>query len=147
MRPVNRITPKLPVHAMKTYTVAAPRATHWRAASCEEAGCRAHANGWVTVVDEATVQGQRQAHYIRRQSGRKFVEERTVAGTTRFTFEAGQTCFRPHEVPLERDPLFVVRGGDWRGATGENRRHVRAADWVDDFATHQDRLAARLAQG
>jgi hypothetical protein len=144
---MNRITPVGPVHAYKTYEIVSPISTHYRDGTCDEAGCLAQQHGWKTTVDEATELGQRQAHYIRTQAGRRFLEERTAAGLTDFTFEPGQRCFATHKVPLERPELYVVRGGDWRGnPTGEVRRHSGADSWVDDFATHQDRIA-RIVNG
>ncbi|WP_084965255.1 hypothetical protein [Thermoactinospora rubra] len=149
MRPLNRITPQLPAAAFKTYQVAAPLPTHWRPATCEEAGCPAYEYGWRTLVDETSELGRRQAHYIRRQSGRKFVEDRDAEGLTVFMFAPGQTCFQPHQVPLEREPLYLVRGGDWRGDPlgGQPYQHRRAEDWVEDFAEHQDRIARQIERG
>jgi hypothetical protein len=133
---------------MKTYEIKAPVTTHFRIGTCAEAQCRAHVNGWRTAVDESTDLGRGQAHYIRHSSGRKYVESRTEDGLTAFEFEAGQTCFRQHQVRIERPELFVVREGDWRGnPRGFVRRHNNADDWVDDFANHQATLADRLKEG
>ena len=141
MRPLNRVEPKGPAHVYKTYQIVSPLSTHWRDGTCEEAGCKGYEFGWQTAVDEATDLGARQAHYIRRQSGRRFTERRTEIGLTAFVFEPGQTCFATHKVPLERPELYVVRGGDWRGnPRGDVRRHSSPDAWVDDFATHQDRI-------
>lgn len=148
--PFRAAEPKLPVTAYKTYEIAAPRSTHFRAATCAEADCRYHVNGWQTAVDESTDLGKQQAYYIRNQSGRRYSEDRNLTpGLTLFTFEPGQTCFAAdrHVVPLDRPALFLVRGGDWRGnPTGELVRRS-ADDWVDDFATHQDKLATELQKG
>lgn len=142
MRQTFRITPAVPVQAMKTYQILAPKDSHWRKASCEEFGCKAYTNGWRSQIDETTDLGKRQAHYIRKQSGRKFTEESTSPGMTVFTFEAGQSCFGQHEVPIGRPEIFLVRDGDWRGnPTGQVRTHKRPEDWVEDFAIHQNRLA------
>ena len=150
-RAVFRVPPAMPASAYKTFQVSSPVSTHFRPASCEEAGCLAHAHGWATMCDESSDQGQRQAYYIRKQSGRLFVEARTELGITRFTFEAGQRCFASddHRVPLERPELYIVREGDWRGNPRgiEPRFHARPADWVDEFANHQDRLATAIEQG
>lgn len=149
-RTLNRLAPALPVGAMKTYAIRSPRATHWRAATCAEVACPAYLNGWRTVVDEATELGQRQAHHVRKAAGRSYTEHRDEAGLTVFTFEAGQRCFAAdgHQAPTGRPELYVVRGGDWRGnPRGDVRKHVRAADWVEDFGEHQQQLADRLAQG
>lgn len=141
---MNRFTPAGPAHAYKTYEIISPVSTHFRPGTCDEAGCLAQRHGWTTTVDESTDLGARQAHYIRSQSGRKFVEER--GPLTVFTFEAGQKCFATHQIPLDRPELYVVRGGDWRGNPLGDVRHHRADTWTEDFAEHQDRIA-RLVNG
>lgn len=146
MRELFRIAPGLPVQAMKTYAIASPISTHYRDGTCEEAGCLAHQHGWQTNVDESTELGQRQAHYIRKLSGRRFTERRTELGLTAFTFEAGQKCFATHKVPLERPELYLVHGGDWRGRIGPVHRHSGPDAWVNDFGEHQDRIA-RVVNG
>jgi hypothetical protein len=158
MRPVTRVDPKLPVGAMQTYQILAPAPTHFRPATCAEADCGNYRHGWVTQIDELTDQGKLQAWWIRNRSGRSFREDRDAApGLTVFTFEAGQTCFyrlgepldpaRPHQVRIDRPEIFLVRGGDWRGHTGDVRRHTSPADWVDDFGEHQLRLADKVERG
>jgi len=146
----NRIDPQMPVSAYKTYQILQPRATHFLPASCEKVQCQPYLHGWRTTVDEGSTLGQQQAAYIRSSSGRRFEETRLAAGLTEFVFEAGQRCFAAdqHIAPVGRPEVYVVRDGDWRGnPTGQSRRHVRPADWVEDFADHQDRLATRAAQG
>lgn len=136
-----RIQPAGKVTDYRTFQIARPLATHWRSASCEETDCEAYLNGWVTRA--AT---EEQADYIRRHSGRTFV----VVGPNTFKFAPGQTCFAAadHRVPLEREGIYVARDGDWRGnPTGRSRTHVRPADWVDEFAEHQDRLADLRKKG
>lgn len=141
-----RPDPVGPVHAYKSYEIVSPISTHFRDGTCDEAGCLAQRHGWRTVVDEATELGQRQAHYIRTSSGRRFREERTAAGLTEFTFEPGQRCFGVHKVPLERPELYVVRAGDHRGnPTGEVRQHSPDS-WTNDFGEHQDKIA-RIVNG
>jgi hypothetical protein len=149
-RPINRLTPQLPAHAMKTYAIVAPRETHFRAATCAEFQCDGHTRGWQSRIDETTELGQKQAHYIRKQSGRRFIET-CEAGLTVFDFEAGQQCFRSdrHLMPVGRPELYLVRDGDWRGnPRGTSAvQHKRPEEWVDDFANHQQKLADRLQQG
>jgi hypothetical protein len=145
---VTRITPVGPVTAYKTYGMRTPLATHYRPAACVEVDCLAHLNGWRTLVDETTMLGQKQAHYIRSESGRRYIEERQPTGLTAFDFPEGQRCFTEHRVTLDREAFFSVRPGDWRG--GANRHEVRtlnADDWLDDFANHQQRLADRINRG
>lgn len=158
---VNRVAPGMPVGSMKTYQVTSPLSTHTRPGTCEEAGCEHWANGWQTVVDERTDLGMGQAAYIRaemndvRKPGqpkpgqRWYYESRDDAGRTVFRFDAGQPCFRAseHRVSLDRPEFFVVRGGDWRTHTGLIRRHHNGAEWVEDFAGHQDRLATLMERG
>lgn len=144
---MNRLTPEGPAHAYKTYEVRRPRATHFRIATCVEVDCPHHIYGWKTVVDMATDLGQRQAKYIAFKSDRKY--KATQSGTIiTFVFTPGQKCFTEHTVPLEREPLYIVRGGDWRG----NPRRVptvqrKAPDWVDDFANNQIAVKARIERG
>lgn len=146
---VFRIQPQMPAQAYKTYELRAPVASHFRPATCAEVDCPAHLHGWRTVIDETSPLGQFQASYIRKESGRAHVEHRDDAGMTVFTFEPGQRCFASgdHRLTLEREPICLVRGGDWRADTGLMRRHVHPEDWVDDFATHQDRIADQIQKG
>jgi hypothetical protein len=143
---LNRIEPAGPVQAYKTYGLKAPKATHWRKATCEEVRCPAWLNGWKTVVPSDSMQ----ADYIRARSGRHFIETPAGNGLAEFRFPAGQRCFGAdkHVTPLEREPIYIVRDGDWRGnPTGRRRTHARGADWVDDFGTHQLRIAEQQKRG
>ena len=149
MRPINRIEPNLPAQAYRTYEIAAPRSTHWRDATCDEVGCHHHQYGWRTVVDETTTLGQRQAHYIRAESRRRFGEHRDEAGLTVFEFAPGQPCFAKHRTRVERPELYLVTGGDWRGNPlgTPTRRHTRPELWVEDFQENQDALITRIERG
>lgn len=143
-----RIDPQLPVEAVKTYSVSAPIATHYRPASCAEVECPNMQHGWRTKIDPSTDLGAAQIRYIEQESGRRYTVEPDPDGLLVYTFAAGQKCFAQHQISLEREPLYVVRGGDWRGnPRGEQTRHTNADDWVDDFANHQQTLADRLERG
>lgn len=143
-----RIQPNLPVESVQTYSIAAPVQTHYRPGSCAEADCPNMQAGWRTVIDETSDLGQRQAHYIRKEAGRRYAETRDEAGLTTFEFPAGQSCFTQHQISLERPALFLMRGGDWRGnPRGERQKFDRPDQWVDTFATHQQALADRLERG
>jgi len=148
-RPVFRVDPKLPVNTMKTYTISAPKNTHFRPATCEEVDCKHHREGWVSAIDESTDLGKAQAYFIRNKSGRHFKENRDQApGLTMFVFEAGQRCFAQHDMRLDRPELFIVRDGDHRGnPTGRSKQHARPDDWVEDFAEHQQTLADQIEKG
>lgn len=137
---INRINPIGPVSAYKTYALRAPKETHYRPATCEDIRCPAWLNGWKTVVPSDSLQAQ----YIRAKAGRQYTEAPAGNGLAEFRFPAGQRCFGAdkHVKPLEREPLYIVRAGDWRGnPTGEVRTHTRGADWVDDFGEHQLKIA------
>ena len=148
---LNRMAPALPAGAMKTYAIRAPRSTHFRPATCTDVRCEAYEHGWSTTVNEADDLGARQAHYIRKQSGRKFVERSDAPGFVTFAFEAGQRCFRSddHRVRLDRPEIYTVRDGDYRGnpRRTETYIHTRPELWVEDFGTHQQTLADRLEAG
>lgn len=144
---LNRAAPQLPEHAMKTYALSAPIATHRRSASCDEVRCERKANGWRTLLDVSVPAHAAAANWIRLHSGLHYSVEQNGDAVT-FTFPAGQNCFDGaggrHTVPLEREPFYVVREGDWR--TSSRRRMATALrldveDWLDSFATHQERLA------
>jgi hypothetical protein len=141
-----RIDPLMPLTAYKTYGLHAPRATHTRAATCAEVKCGAYLRGWKTVVPADSMQ----ADYIRGAGhGRHFIETRAGDGLACFEFPPGQSCFASseHRLSLEREPIYTVRGGDWRGATSPTRTHARAADWIEDFATNQQAVADRMTRG
>ena len=144
-----RLESRMPVTAVKTFGIKAPKHSHFRPATCAEVDCSMYLTGWKSTIDETSELGQEQAYYIRNGSGRRFTEDRNTApGMTVFVFEAGQKCFRAHDQRLDKPELFIVRGGDWRGnPTGEFRQHANAADWVDDFGNHQDQLADQLNKG
>jgi hypothetical protein len=159
-----RLDPVMPPSAYKTYSIRSPISTHYRPASCAEVECDAYAHGWTTTIDISAVlydpatgkdtgfTGADQADFIRAQCGRKFTEEMVGLTTVAFRFFPGQRGFAPehdHKVSLERPEHYLVRSGDWRGnPRGDGiLKHHSAADWIDDFGEHQQRLAHRLAQG
>lgn len=142
------IVPRLGAEHFKTYQILAPIPSHFRPATCREVECAGYTRGWRTTV----LPDSPQANYIRRSSGRAFTEapNENGDGTVVFTFPPGQQCFRAseHRKSLEREPLYVVRGGDFRGdPRGETPVRRRAADWVDDFAEHQQQIAERIEKG
>lgn len=140
------IVPKLGPEAYKTYQIVAPVATHFRPATCQEMECAGYTRGWRTTV----LPDSSQAQYIRHSSGRKFTSEMNADGTVTFTFPPGQMCFRAaeHRVSLEREPFYVVRGGDFRGnPRGIPSIRRKSTEWVDDFATHQQSIADRIERG
>lgn len=142
------VTPRLPASAMKTYRIIRPRSTHFRKATCAEINCGAWRAGWKTILaaDSDLVQ------LVRSMAKRmKFTETKNEDGLIEFTFEAGQSCFKEstHTIRTDRPEIYVVRDGDFRGNPRgtEPRIHKNAADWVDDFANHQDKITSQIERG
>jgi hypothetical protein len=131
------------VSSYRTYTFATPPRTHYRPASCEEYLCSNFLYGFETTLDLATDVGVDLAGLIRSDRTRSHIEIRTSLYEVRFQFPPGTKCWewKSHKVPVDRPPILLVRGGDWRASTGLIRRHTRPEYWAEDFALHQDHLA------
>lgn len=143
---LNRIQPKMPAESFKSYSMLYPLASHWRKASCAEVECDHYRLGWDSVVDTSTPLGRDQYDYMHRDRTRSFTETREGPFLVRFHYGPGNKPFagprHEHTIKIGRPPLMVVREGDWRGNPRgtEPVVHASAENWVDDFATHQDRL-------
>ncbi len=148
---LTRFAPVGPVTAYQTYGWSRPIATHWVPATCEDIDCAAYRFGWVSTFDLATDLGRRQYDYCVHDKTRASTEHRPGGTLVDLTYPPGTVCFaaKEHRQLLGRPPVFFVRPGDWRGNPDGRavRVHQRAEDWVDDFATHQDRLAAEQQKG
>lgn len=146
MRPLNRMTPKLAAAQMKTYSVVTP-AENFRAATCAEVECEAYTKGWQILKENLSAE---LLHTIA-ESGRSYTEMPIREGETWLVFAPGQACFRAatHRLRLDKPELYVVQGGDWRGnpLNVETCVHSGPDPWVDDFATHQDKLANQAERG
>jgi hypothetical protein len=143
---VNRVIPKVGPEHYKSYSWRQPLQTHFRRVPCAEFQCRDFRNGWVTLVDIATELGRRQFDYLSHDKTRQWHMEKTGTSLVSFTYPPGQHGFdgpkHEHYRPVGYDPVMLVHGGDWRGnPRGIPAQIMRPADWIDDFATHQDRLA------
>lgn len=143
------IEPGLPPERRVSFTILAPTSTHWRQAKCSEVDCPHYKQGWQSRVDTNSDRGAAVARYIRKDSGRSFTEQEISKGVFVFTFEAGQMCFQAsdHKVRLEREEIFLVRGGDHRGNPRREVKQLMSPQWVETFAEHQQALADRLEQG
>jgi hypothetical protein len=158
MRPMTRLPPKLAVTAMQTYEIRSPKSTHFRPATCAEVECPRYMKGWRTIVPADSAA----AGFIRRDKTRRHTEERQPGGLTCFDFGPGQECFdwcadqdclvragadHHHHAPVGRPEHYLLRGGDWRQNLGIKRTHKKPEDWVDDFASHQERIAEAVKRG
>lgn len=147
---VQRIAPLLPAHAMKTFEVRRPLASHYRRARCEEVGCMKYAAGWVMGFDLTQQAKVNAANTIRRIVHARGLRCRVdrVGTSVTFTFPPGQQCLEGHQVPLERDPLFIVRGGDWRGNPRRDQyKHTTGDSFMDDWRSSQERLDQAMGSG
>lgn len=143
-----RMPPAAPPEYYKTYAINSPLTTHFKRVSCREFECGNFRHGWSTPLDVSTVKGASTANWIRMKSGRSFTFDQ-VGTIVTFHFPPGQSCFLPHQVSLQRPENFLVKGGDWRGNPHgiQTYKHVRAEDWVDDCATHQDLVSKIFNRG
>jgi hypothetical protein len=142
-----RIEPAMGPESYKTFAVVSPISTHMRPATCPEVGCDQYRNGWRVHVEALTPD----LLHAAKAAGRRYREEQLSEGQTYLVFEPGQPCFKAaqHRAPLGRPPLYVVKDGDHRGnPRGTKARvHARAADWVENFAEHQQGLADEIKKG
>ena len=146
MQRMNRIPPQGKVHEYKTYQVMSPLSTHWQNATCAAGDCPEYLTGWRVRVEGLPLDMLHTAW----NCGRKFTELHVAEGENWLVFEAGQSCFRAeqHRKLLDKQEIFIVRDGDFRGnPTGNVRKHTRPEFWTEDFADHQDKLAKQIQMG
>jgi hypothetical protein len=148
-RPINRIPPKVGAQHYQTFQVSAPVSTHTRAATCEEVECQQYLRGWMTKIDLGTDLGQKQAYYIKHQSGRSYKVTSQRDGLAELEFSPNQPCFQEHRVPLDRPEIYRVKGGDFRGnpLRTVTRVHKKPEFWVEEFAENQDRIKTVIEKG
>lgn len=153
-----RADPRMPQQAYKTFSVHMPRATHWREASCEEAGCKHYAKGWKTTFVPNTPDGEKIRFQIKNSPTKRTYKVVRLADKIEVLFPPGQSCFMQdhpttrHRVPIFDQPqIHVVRSGDWRtGAKTQRatrRVHTRSEFWVEEFAENQQRLKQIVERG
>ncbi len=133
---------------MQTFQVKAPKGAY-RPATCEEVECQMYAKGWKMQLDLQSGLGQKQAYYIKHQSGRSFTHEVLESGLVELTFKGGQPCFQEHQLRTDLPESFIVKGGDSRGnpLRVPTRVHKRPETWLEEFAANQDRIAAVHERG
>ena len=105
------------------YRATNPLDTNWYEISCEAAQCDAYQYGWVTTIP---TMGDL-AEWVRHKSGRRFREEVSAGGLSRFTFSAGQEGF--HGSPHRRQNTRPSRFGIQEGHTPIIR--VSGDEWID----------------
>lgn len=119
----------------KAYSLAAPLRTHFRKARCEEVECKHNREGWtynVAMLDEELIRAIR-------VSGRRYKEVQ-YQGSTYWVFVPEQQCFAEHTIRLDREPFYFVTPNAKNLIVPAAKQHANGDNWVDDFATHQDRI-------
>ena len=106
------------------WRITKPVSSHFREASCAEVDCSHYRLGWMTVLpagDIANIEAVRRTGLIFR--------EESDGQMVRFTFEAGQECFKGrghgHRVSMDRDPWF------WKDKT-----ILEPVQFVDEMSEH-----------
>ena len=128
----------------KLYGIHVPPSS-FRKATCQEVHCSAYARGWSTTLLLGDGDFADKSYHDIRRLGFKYKMETQPDGFTRFTFEAGQQCFKgragAHRKRIEgSSELFYVKD------RGEVIRRT-ASTWVDDFANHQINISDALERG
>lgn len=135
---------QMPVGSYKTYRSSSPLATHYRKATCEEVDCPAYMNGWSYKVSDLTGE---LVDAIKR-SGKNWRRVKLTEEEDYLVFDSGQQCFDTHQVSLDRPAFYYVgRGHSSVFRTRNAFQHRRAEDWIDDFATHQNRIIEAIERG
>lgn len=133
---------------MQTFQIKAGKGGR-RKASCEEVECAMYLQGWKMKIDLGTDLGQKQAHYIKHQSGRSYKVESQRDGLVTLMFAPNQPCFNEHTTKTDLPEVFLVKGGDHRGNPQRTptRVHKKPEFWLEEFSEHQDRIATAKEKG
>lgn len=149
-KPPKRLETRTPARAMQTFQVVSPISTHTKVVKCGEGvDCAAYRNGWRMKIDLGTDLGQKQAYYIKHQSGRAYKVIGQQDGLVELEFGPNQPCFAEHRARLERPEIYRVKGGDHRGNPLKipTRVHKKPEFWVEEFAENQDRIKRAIEKG
>ena len=121
----------------KTYSISAPRNTHWRKATCEEVDCKYFREGWTydfRQLDHELLRAielaQPRRHYRKVQH----------LGVEYWVFAPGQPCFAGHEKRIDRPEFFFVTPNSKHLIVPKATQHANWDNWQDDFANHQERV-------
>lgn len=145
---ISRIAPVGPPQAYKTYAASMPLRTHFRRATCEEAGCEQYRSGWVTTIDLSTTDGQKMAHFVQHDKTRRWTLQKVSPVLVKVVYGPGQRCFKSHQVRNDRPPRLIARSGDFRGnPDGRKTVHTSAQFWIEDQQETLDLVQARLQRG
>jgi hypothetical protein len=149
----NRLVPQLGPERYKSYSMRMPLSTHFKPATCAEFECDAYRFGFVVTIDTSMELGERRYHYVTHDKTRRYSMQRVGPTLFKFIYGPGNDGMGlehgEHRMSLDRPAFLLVAEGDFRGNPRGTPVYVHRyqQDWVDDFATHQDRLATALQRG
>ena len=125
--------------AVHHYRAANPLDTNWYEIGCREAECDAYVYGWATTVP---TMGDL-ADWIRYKSDRRFREEVSAGGLSRFVFPPGQEGFHkaPHRRQNNRPSVFGIQQGHMAAV------RVSADEWVDRMQEDNFQAARERRRG
>lgn len=137
--------PLMPFYAYKSYRFLKPRKTHWRRATCEEVECKFYRDGWRFPLMGAT---QQQIHDAT-HSGRSYKLVQVSPNEQYLEFAPGQPCWNAHkhELPIEREPIYLRQCGDFRQYMGRPYQHKNIEFWIEDMQEHQDKILKIVKRG
>lgn len=141
----NRADRAMGPYAYKTHAIASPIKTHYRKATCAEAGCDYYKDGWTFHKEQLSAEDL----YVATHSGKRYREVKLAEGYTYLVFEPGQPCFAAatHVVTLERPEFYFIGRGDYRVFSPHKAKQFTPDDFVDEFANHLDRLHTAIERG
>lgn len=132
---------------LQQFRIAMPLATHYERATCADVDCPQYLAGWETIIPA----GSEAERFLRTQAItgmvdgiRRYVsnEERTPDGMVKFTFPAGQPCFKQsqHRQPTGRDPLFYHD-------TARRSLQLRPVEFNEEFNEQAYRVSRSVQRG
>jgi len=150
-RPLSRPweTPDYPgPQHFQSYRIVAPLSSHRRRATCAEVECEKRKRGFRAQFDVSTIAGRNNAHRVEALKGSRMFSRHVEGPLVTYTFPAGQNCLDVHTVPLEREPFYVVQGGDHRGnPRGIAPQRLSEANFIDHFRNNQAQVQQRIERG
>ncbi len=143
---MNRLPVAAPASMYQTFSIRAPKSTHWQPATCEEVSCEYYTRGFKVSLDESKPVGSGNAAMLRADKTRTKREYRDEFGMTIFEYPPGTKCMNKHSKRLEKPEIFIVRDGDHRGNPKgtPTRTHTSADSWVEEFSETQDKIIKRI---
>ncbi len=124
----------------KTYKIASPLSTHYRAATCAEINCLAYKEGW--TYNKASLIAE-DLYDIVTKAGKRYREMALDDSNEMYVvFEPGQVCFQAasHRISLERPEIYYAGRGHHTVFSTGRAAILETDQWLESFINHQDML-------